>query len=41
MSTQDLLEVYAMRMREAEKRDAKGKVVARPPVPAAAGVSKK
>ena len=41
MSTQDLLEVYAMRMRETAKREPKAKAATPRPVPAAAGVSKK
>ena len=42
MSTNDLLEVYAKRCREQEKREQpKTKAAPRAPVPAAAGVSKK
>ena len=42
MSTNDLLEVYAMRCREQEKREQpKAKAARVDPVPAAAGVSKK
>ena len=41
LSTNDLLEVYAMRCRSEEVKETKTKAQAQEPVPAAAGVSKK
>ena len=41
LSTNDLLEVYAMRCRSKEVKETKTKAQAKEPVPTAAGVSKK